>query len=238
MIIGTRVLSPEEVCIWDTELIQISIYYGLKDNHFIIETCTNMCRDLGIRYVIHPVGYFILNSDMFESLMLLAQWSDLALILHDEKTPHGKRLHGQHEKNFRSSLEKLSSITPVSFENATDTRDARWFWHNFADSITLDIGHVESTGIDAVEYVRVLDKEEIEKIHYVHMHRNNGWRNGLTDHWPLLQDCRELMALKELLNRKKDIAIILEINEADMIGDSIKLLKTVRDEFFNNFHNT
>ncbi len=228
MIIGTRVLSPEEVCNWDIDLIQISIYYGLKENLSIAKACVDLCKRKGIRYVIHPVGYFILNKEMFTCLMLLAQWSDLGLILHDEKMPDGNRISGAHKKKFRGLLRELKSITHVSFENATDTKDARWFWQNFADSITLDIGHVEAAGINSVEYVKTLVKEEIEKIHYVHMHRNNGWRKGLTDHWPLTPECREVSALKELLNRKKDISVILEINESDMINENIKLLRTVK----------
>ncbi|HMK50512.1 MAG TPA: hypothetical protein VK435_10705 [Thermodesulfovibrionales bacterium] len=160
----------------------------------------------------------------------MAEWTDLALILHDEKTPDYRRITGEHEPTFRMLLRELQSLAPVSFENAVDTKDVLWFWKKYADSITLDIGHVELAGMDSVEFVRSLDAEIIDKIQYVHLHRNNGWRNGLTDHWYITADCREVEALKELLRRKKDIAVILEVIEKEMIQDNLNLLKVIREE--------
>jgi sugar phosphate isomerase/epimerase len=122
----------------------------------------------------------------------------------------------------------LQSVTPVSFENATDTRDVIWFWNNYADSITLDIGHVEVAGMDSVQFVNFLDTSLIDKIQYVHLHRNNGWRNGLTDHWYITPDCKEVKALKELLRRKQDVGIILEINETEKTEESLRILRQIR----------
>jgi hypothetical protein len=84
---------------------------------------------------------------------------------------------------------------------------------------------VESAGLDSVEFVRSLDHGIIDKLQFVHMHRNNGLRGGITDHWPLIPDCMELRALRELLNLKSDISVILEINELEIIGESLKLLR-------------
>jgi len=230
MLVGSRVLYPEEVGLWDVELLQITVYQGMKDNLYLMRSCASMCREVGVRYVVHPVGYFVSDKEMLKELRVMAECADLALILHDEKTPEGKRLEGHYEAGFKASLDELRSIAHISFENATDTRDILWFWNNYADSVTLDIGHVEAAGLDSVEFVKSIEKDVIKKIQYVHMHRNNGWHGGLTDHWPLLPDCRELRALRELIKIKRDISVILEINETEMIGESLKLLRTLRDE--------
>lgn len=228
--IGTRITRPEEVNLWEADLLQISVYYGRENNLERLKQCVHACREKGIRYVIHPVMYSIMDSVMFRELKEMAKYSDLALILHDEKTIDWQRLEGEHKKVFRALLRELESISPVSFENATDTADAVWFWNNYANSITLDIGHLELAGLNSVEFVKSLDQWIIGRIHYVHMHRNNGWRNGLTDHWYLVPDCREIMALRELLKRTHDIGIFLEINEPEMTGESMKILRALRDE--------
>jgi hypothetical protein len=227
---GTRVTTPQEVTLWDTEIVQISVYYGNEDNIKQIKKCVDACKEVQKRYVIHPVLYSILNKEMFRDLKVMAELADLALILHDEKTHDWKRLTGEHETTFKKLLNELQSITTVSFENATDTRDVIWFWNNYADSITLDIGHVELAGIDAVHFVKALDTELMDKLHYVHVHRNNGWHNGLTDHWYITADCKEVKALKELLRRKQDVGIILEINETEKTEESLKILQEIRSE--------
>ena len=230
MIIGSRILYPEEVGLWDVELLQISVYRGMKDNLNLMRDCAQRCKEVGIRYVVHPVEYSPLREEVFKDIREMAEWSDLALILHDVRTPDGERLNGEYDIRFRSALEELVSITNVSFENATDTGDVRWFWSTYADSITLDIGHVESSGLDSVDFVRSLDDDSIKKIQFVHMHRNNGLHGGITDHWPLTPDCREIRAFKELIRKKPDVSVILEINETDMIGASLRLLSALRDE--------
>lgn len=230
MHIGTRITSPEEVGLWDVDLFQISVYHGMKDNLVLMEKCAGKCREEGMRYVIHPVLYSIMDREMFRSIKIMAEWADLALILHDEKTLDWQRITGEHKITFKSLLGELQSIAPVSFENATDTRDVIWFWNTYADSITLDIGHVELAGMNSVEFINSLDQKIIEKIQYVHIHRNNGWRKGLTDHWYLLPGCREIKALEALLRRKHDIGVFLEVNETEKIEESLMILRALRDE--------
>lgn len=230
MFIGTRVLHPEEVGLWHADLLQISVYRGMRDNIRIMKNCAQKCRDKGIRYVVHPVSYSVLDGEIFKELKVMAEWADLALILHDEKTPEGKRIDGQNEKRFRHAIDELCSSVHVSFENAADTKDIHWFWDNYADSVTLDIGHVESAGLDSIEFVKSLEKDVIKKIQFVHMHRNNGWHGGISDHWPLLPDCRELTALGELIRKKPDVSVILELNETEMIEKNIELIKQLGDE--------
>jgi hypothetical protein len=230
MLIGTRIIFPDEVELWDVDLLQISVYHGMKDNIEVMKKCVCRCREKGIRYVVHPIQYSVLDNAIFTTLQEMAEWSDLALILHDEKKRDRQRITGEHGTNFRKLVSELQSVVPVSFENATDTRDVVWFWNNYAESITLDIGHVESAGMDSIDFVKSLGKEVIDKIQFVHLHRNNGWRNGLTDHWYITPDCKEMKALKELLGIKRDISIILEVNETHKIGENLEFLKTVKNE--------
>ena len=230
MIIGTRVLYPEEVDWWNTEIVQISVFNGMKDNLNIMRDCVKAFKKAGTRYVIHPVMYSLLQDDLLDDLKEMAELSDIAMILHDERTPDGKRLEGQHEIRFRKALEEITSITPVSFENATNTGDVHWFWENYADSITLDIGHIESFGLDSTVFVKSLNESFLNKIQFVHMHRNNGIHGGITDHWPLNHDCREVEALEELVKRKPDVSVILELNEVDQIGESLEVLAEIRDK--------
>jgi hypothetical protein len=230
MIIGTRILYAEEVEFWNAEFLQISVYHGMENNIEMMINSARACREAGIRYVIHPVRYSLLQEEMLKDILLMAEWTDLALILHDERTPEGKRLSGQHETRFRNALERLQSVTPISLENAVDTGDIHWFWEKFAESVTLDIGHVESSGLDSVEFVSTLDETVLQKIQFVHIHRNNGLRGGITDHWPISTDCREIRALRSLMLVKNDVNVILEINEIEQIDESLDILKSLRDE--------
>ncbi len=229
MRIGTRLVYPSEVGIWNAELLQISVYRNMENKLDIMKDSVRACRDAGFSYVIHPVGYSLLDDETFETLALIAEWSDLALILHDERTPEGERLTGSHEILFQQSIDKLGTMTHISLENSTNTSDVQWFWNKFADSITIDIGHIESAGLNSVEFIKSLNSDIIRKIEFVHIHRNNGLHGGITDHWPLRRDCRELTALKELMKKKSDINVILELNEVDEIGDSLSLLDELRN---------
>lgn len=229
MLIGTRIVNPEEINLWNSEIIQISVYHGMKDNLDKMITCARKCKETGIRYVVHPVRYSLLKEEMCDEIMIMAEQADLALILHDETGPDGKRLSGNEEATFRKAVEKLNLTTKISFENSTDTGDIKWFWNEFADSVTLDIGHVESSGLDSLAFVRELDKAVIEKIQFVHMHRHNGLRGGITDHWPLSNNCRELLALKEFLKIKSNVSVFLELNEVEKIGESLDILRSLRE---------
>ncbi len=234
MHIGTRVLYPEEVGSYDAELFQISVYRGMEGNLDLMKRCATACRKAGISYVVHPVRYPLLEKDTYEDLLEMARWTDLALILHDEKSPGAQRIGGKYEIRFRDILAELRSITSISFENSVDTGDAGWFWDNFADSITLDVGHVESFGLNSLEFVISLDEETVKKIQFVHIHRNNGLHGGITDHWPLKPDCREIRALEELVKVKPDVKVMLEINEIEEIGGNLDLLRKLRGELLGD----
>jgi sugar phosphate isomerase/epimerase len=229
MRIGTRILYAEEVEYWNAELLQISVYHGMDKNIEMMEKTARACREAGTRYVIHPVRFSLLQEETLKDVLFMAECTDLSLILHDERTPEGERISGRNETRFRHALEELQAVTHVSFENAVDTGDIHWFWDTFAESVTLDIGHVESSGLDSVEFVNALDEADLQKIQFVHIHRNNGLRGGITDHWPLRADCREISALKSLLNVKRDINVILEINEIEQINQSLDILRSLRD---------
>ena len=232
MIYGYRIEREEEVGLYPAGLVQISIYRGFNDRLDRILRTVSACRSLNLRYVIHPVGYFLseTRSDhrakTMEVMRTVARNVDCALIIHDETTPWGKRLEGMYEKAYRDALFELSALCPLSIENANNTPDIEWFWKQFATSVTLDIGHVEAAGIDSVRFVRELERDIIAKIDFVHLHRYNGPHSGgLMDHWSLLENCRELNSLKYLLKRKYDIGVILEINDRENLGESLKLLE-------------
>lgn len=226
MRIAYRVTTPEDVGRWEGDFAQLSVYRHWKGSLESSRECARLLREKGIRYVVHPVSYSVIaGGDQEEALLELAEIADLGIILHDERSPGGGRLVGEHEERFLSVIEKLSERTAVSFENANDTGDAPWFWDRFATSVTLDIGHVEAAGFDSVKYVRDLPDSIVEKIDYVHIHHNNGLRGGLTDHWPLVEGCREIKALEALLKRRNGFDLILEINEVDEINESIRILR-------------
>lgn len=230
MLIGTRLVYSSEVGLWNAELLQISVYKNMEKNIEIMMDSVRACRDSNFNYIIHPVGYSLLDETMLKKLVVIAEWSDLAVILHDERSPDGERIKGRHESAFRKAIDELKSITHISFENSTDTGDVRWFWDEFADSITIDIGHIEVAGLNSLDFIKSLDKDTINNIKFVHMHRNHNLRGGITDHWPLTHGCRELRALKALAEIKSDISVILELNETGEIGDSLNILRELRDK--------
>jgi hypothetical protein len=229
MRVGSRVVRPGEVGLWEADLVQISVYRGWKDRMKLMRQCVSMCRKAGMPYVIHPVGYLLSTGDpgMLGEIREMAALADLALILHDERAPGDGRLEGEHRERFEAALAELRAAAHVSIENAANTADARWFWLNFGDSVTLDIGHVESAGLDSVGFVRDLDPTLLGRVRYVHIHRNDGWHGGITDHWPLRPGCMEIRALQELIRRKPDVSVILEINETEMIGENLGLLRAL-----------
>jgi sugar phosphate isomerase/epimerase len=232
MIYGYRVVKEEEVGLYPVNLIQISVYRGFGEAIDQMMKAASACRSLNLRYVIHPVGYFISETRedqkarTMELMQKIVHHVDLALIVHDETTPWGTRLEGIYEDTYRKALLELSEVCPLSIENANNSYDIEWFWRRFAKSVTLDIGHLEAAGIDSIEFVQKLGEDIIEKLNFVHIHRFNGLHGGgLRDHWGLLKDCRELKALKFLLERKRDIGVILEIIDVENLGESLKLFE-------------
>jgi len=237
MIYGYRVVREEEIGLYPVDLVQISLYRGFKDGVSRVLRVVSACRSLHLSYVIHPVGYFLSDTrdnhraETMEVMRTVAKNVDRALIIHDETTPWGSRIEGIFEEAYKKALFELSTICPVSIENANNTHDIEWFWRRFANSITLDIGHVEAAGIDSVRFIRELKTDEIDKLSFVHIHRYNGpHSSGLVDHWSLLEGCRELEALRCLLQRKQDVGVVLEIDDRENLGDSLELLERVKKE--------
>lgn len=231
MFYGYRVVKEEEVDLYPVDLIQISHYRGQDKGIDKMMKSVEACCSQNIRYVIHPLGYFLSDtreehrSETMEVMRIIAKNADLALIIHDETTPWGSRLENKFERAFRDSLEELSSLCQISIENAGNTHDIKWFWKVFASSVTIDIGHLEAAGIDSIGFINELDNDIISKVNFVHLHRYDGlhW-SGLSDHWSLLEDCREIKALKVLLERKEDVGVILEINDMENLKESLAIL--------------
>jgi sugar phosphate isomerase/epimerase len=201
-----------------------------------IETAAT-CKKRGIRTVFHPLEYPLANEhdvDTLDVMRRLAGACDLALIIHDEGGASGKRLSPSEEKVFEKNLGEISSLCPVSIENAFNTGDVSWFWERFVVpapknvSITLDIGHLESADIDSIAFIRGLSDRLAERIQFAHMHHKAEERFGIRDHWPLVPGCREIEALKVLLTRRPDVHVVLELEAAeDGMGRSIELLKNL-----------
>lgn len=230
MRIGYRVVDPGEVGKWGGELVQISLYRGRGNNSKRLAEISRACHERSMSYVLHPVGYSLLMPEDLGDLRLMAEQAGEALILHDERAPGGGRLEGREGEAFGAALEDLGSRARLSLENSTHTADVVWFWERFGGSVTLDMGHMESAGLNSVEFVRRLDKDIIRRVDYVHMHRNGTLRGGLTDHHPLRQGCRELEALRALLVMKSDVGVLLEINEREETEESMALLSELREE--------
>jgi sugar phosphate isomerase/epimerase len=232
MRIAYRVARPDDVGRWKGDFAQLSVYRHWEGSVEGAAECVRLLKESGTRYVMHPVGFSLLGGpEHVEAIRYMAEMADLALILHDERAPGGGRISGEHEAEFLSVVRELERIAPVSFENANNTQDAHWFWEHFAKRVTLDIGHMEGEGLNSVEFIKDLPDDIVEKVDFVHIHHNNGLRGGLTDHWPLREGCRELQALRELLGRKTDLSVILEINEVDEINDSIEIVRALGREF-------
>jgi hypothetical protein len=232
MRIGHRIVEPGEVGKWEgAEIYQISLYRGRGDNLGRLARCARAASAEGTPYVVHPVQYSLLEPACLDELREMARLSGDALILHDERAPDGGRLRGREAEEFRAAVRELSKLAHLSFENATDSGDAPWFWEEFARSVTLDMGHMESAGLDSAAFVRALPEDILRRVRYVHMHRNGSLHGGLTDHWPLRADCREVRALRELLKRRRDVDVLLEINEREETAESLRILGAVRASF-------
>jgi len=230
---GYRVTQPGEVDLFAADLLQVSVFHRWPNAIDTMLKTVDACRTAHKRYVIHPVEYFLTEvrperrKIMMDDLRLMARNADLALIVHDESTRGEKRLVDEKVDAYRQSLIELSSFCVVSIENSGAIKDITHFWREYATSITLDIGHLEVAGIDSVHFVNALEHDLVEKVDFVHMHRVNGVRGGIRDHWGLTEDCRELRALKQLLMRKRGLRVILEIIETEDVEKSLNLLHSL-----------
>lgn len=240
MQVGYRITTPEDIKLGTADLFQISVYHRAPvDNLERVIACACACNKADKPYVVHPVNYFLLDEDpdTFEDLTDIAKWAGAALLLHDEviwqTTSSGiqlNRLEGEDEKKFRGRLEILEKICKVSFEDAVNVKDAPWFWKNFAHSVTIDIGHLESAGINSLKFVNSLEPEILAKVEFCHMHRKHEIRYGLADHWPLVPGCRELDALEALLEKRPDLKVILELNPDELL-DSLHMLQELKTRY-------
>ena len=230
---GYRVTQPDEIGRFPADFLQVSVFHRWPNAMDTMLKTVDACRSAHVRYVIHPVEYGLSElrperrKIMMDDLHMMALHTDLALIIHDESMRGGKRLADEEADAYRQGLLELSRLCRVSIENAGANKDIKWFWRKYASSITLDIGHLEVGGIDSIEFVRSLEPDLLEAIDFVHMHRVNGIRGGIRDHWGLTEDCKELMALKELMARRKGLRIILEIIEAEDLEKSLALLRSL-----------
>jgi sugar phosphate isomerase/epimerase len=242
MQIGYRIIRPEEIGTQVLPVVQISLWreahWGAVDGERGVVQAIAMaeeCRRRNIRFVFHPLEY-PLAADRSDATMgvlqRLSTYADLGIIIHDEGTERGGRLNGSTEIKYEARVHEISRRCPVSIENSFSSTDILWFWERFVlpqnanVSITLDIGHLESAGIDAVSFVKNLSDPFVNRISFVHMHHKGGNRGGVVDHWPLEPGCREIEALKVLLGRKRDLVIILELDSGrDGIRESAKLLQ-------------
>lgn len=232
MVYGYRVVTEVEVGLYPVGLLQISHYCGSHRGIDQMIKTIEACKAQNIRYVIHPLGYFLSDtraeyrSKTIQVMRKIAENVDLAMIIHDETTPWGARLEGTYKSAFREAVDELSSLCHVSIENAGNTHDIKWFWRCFAPSVTLDIGHLEAAGIDSLRFINELDTDIINKIKFVHLHRYNSLEESeIKDHRSLIEGCKEVESLKALLERKRDVGVILEINDMENLKESLSLIE-------------
>ena len=175
--------------------------------------------------------------ETLDVLRRLAAESDLGIIVHDEGDRGRQRLSAGEADQYAGNISKTSTRCHVSIENSYNSGDITWFWERFvmpappSVSITLDIGHLELAGLDSISFVQGVQKELVERIAFVHMHHHDSTtREAVPDHKPLVKGCREIEALKLLLQRKRDLRVILELDAAeDGMAQSIELLEQLRN---------
>lgn len=245
MEIGYRIVRPDDIGKQPLPFAQISLWraanWGVAVGEQAVREAieiAGVCRARGIRTVFHPLEYPLANDhsqDTLHVMRRLAGASDHAIIIHDEGNANSKRLSTDEERIFEKNLAEISSLCPVSIENAFNSGDVTWFWERFVVpapknvSITLDIGHLESADIDSIAFIGDMPERLIERIQFAHMHHKAEERYGIKDHWPLMPGCREIEALKVLLLRRPDVKVILELDAAeDGMGRSLELLKKLQ----------
>lgn len=245
MNIGYRIIRPEDVETQPLSLAQISLWrkadWGIADGERAVNEAIEIavgCKERGIRTVFHPLDYPLATADAdrsMEVMQRLAERCDLGLIIHDEGGTAGNRLSPAEESCLAKNLARICGLCPVSIENAFNSGDITWFWDRFVAyapesvSITIDIGHLESAGIDSIRFLRDMPQRLVERVRFVHMHHKAEERYGIKDHWPLVPGCREIEALNVLLKRKPDVMAILELDAKDEgMQQSIALLKELQ----------
>ena len=242
MELGYRIIRPQDVGTQRLLFAQISLWrsanWGVAEGEQAVTEAIEIasaCKERGIRTVFHPLEYPLANEHADHTMGImrrLAAASDLGIIIHDEGGSLGKRLSLAEEALFEKNLAEISTLCHVSIENSFNSHDITRFWEWFVVpapktvSITVDIGHLEAADIDAIAFVRDLPQRLAERVNFAHMHHKVTERNGIKDHWPLVAGCREIDALKELLKRRPDVRVVLELDAAgDGMGQSIELLK-------------
>ncbi len=233
--VGTQPVKFAQISLW--RVADWGVADGSKGVREAIETA-RICRTLGIRTVFHPLEYPLAHDHDEQALDImrrLAGEADLGIIIHDEGGEGGKRLTDAETERYEKSVRELSRLCPVSIENSYNSGDISWFWDRFVMrasnhvSITLDIGHLELAGLDSSAFVRNMPDRLVERTTFVHMHHHDPFgRQAVRDHKPLLPGCREIKALQELLKRKHDLWVVLELDaKEDGMRQSIDLLKNL-----------
>jgi sugar phosphate isomerase/epimerase len=243
MELGYRIIRPEDIGTQPLDFAQISLWraanWGVAEGEQAVREAIEIaaaCKDRGIRTVFHPLEYSMTGESGPQTLTVmrrLAAAADLGIIIHDDGCAGGKRLTDSEAVQYARNVREISGLCHVSIENSFNSGDITWFWERFVTpapvnvSITLDIGHIELAGLDSVRFVRNMPQHLIERTAFVHMHHHDAQESrGVKDHRPLIAGCREIEALKELLNRKQDVRVVLELDSADDdMRRSIELLR-------------
>ncbi len=244
MELGYRIIRPKDVGTQPLSFAQISLWrvanWGVSEGDRAVEEAVEIareCKSRGIRTVFHPLEYPLSNKHAERTLDVMRRLStaaDLGIIIHDEGGACGKRLSAGEADCYEKSLREIGGHCHVSIENSYNSGDITWFWERFVVpvapdrvSITLDIGHLELSGIDSVAFVRNMPQRLVERVRFAHMHHHDPQgQRPVKDHRPLIPGCLETEALKELLQRKPDIWVVLELDAAeDGMRRSIELLR-------------
>jgi len=242
MEIGYRIMRPDDIGAQPLKFAQISLWkaadWGVSDGDRAVSEAISMaekCRKQGIRTVFHPLEYSLSNQQAektAEVFRRLSHASDLGIIIHDEGGEDGDRLSSKRAAAYEHQVRTIAGLCHVSIENSFHSKDILWFWERFvlslqADvSITIDIGHLETAGVDSITFISELPQPMVDRVRFVHIHHQGEERYGVKDHWPLVPGCRELDALQALLRRKRDLFVILELDAwQDEHGESIQLLR-------------
>ncbi len=245
MEIGYRIIRPADIGTQPVTFAQISLWrvadWGVAAGERAVSESiqtARTCSTRGIRTVFHPLGYSLISGYAEQTLGVmrrLAEVADLGIIIHDEGGDGGKRLSSAEAEQYEKNVREIKGLCHVSVENSHNSGDIMWFWERFvtpaADnlSLTLDIGHLELAGLDSTAFVQNMPQRLVKRTAFVHMHHHDPLGLGsVKDHRALIPNCREIRALKELLKRKQDLWVVLELDsQEDGMRQSIDLLQQV-----------